>query len=57
MPGNNQYVIYNPDDVDHMLVDPAYWLEKIKEMNEKYITLMMALTEVDNQMTGYFAGS
>jgi hypothetical protein len=39
MPGNNTYVQFNADEADHMLVDPAYRMEKIKEMSEKYIAL------------------
>ena len=35
MPMSNAYVHLNPDEMDHMLVDPAYRLEKLKEMSEK----------------------
>jgi len=47
IPMNNVYVHFNPDEVDHMLVDPAYRLEKLKEINEKMIALQMAYAEVD----------
>ena len=42
MPTSNCYVHFNPDEVDHMLVDPAYRLEKLKEISEKSIALQMA---------------
>lgn len=53
MPTTNAYVHLNPDEMDHMLVDPAYRLEKLKEMNEKAIAMQMAYMEVDNQLSQY----
>jgi hypothetical protein len=39
--------MFNPDEVDHMLVDPAYRLEKLKEIDEKMLAMQLALIEVD----------
>ncbi len=50
MPGTNVYIHVNPDEADHMLVDPAYKLEKLKEAHEKLYAMHMAYKEVDNQL-------
>lgn len=50
MPGTNVYIQYNPDEVDHMLVDPAYRMEKMKEAHEKLRAFHMAYKEVDKQL-------
>jgi len=42
MPTTNAYVHFNPDEMDHILVDPAYRLEKLKELTEKSIAMQMA---------------
>ena len=49
----NVYVHVNPDEMDHMLVDPAYRMEKTKEAHEKIVALHQAFKEVDRQMEPY----
>jgi len=53
MPMTNPYLHFNPDEMDHILVDPAYRLEKLKELTEKSIAMQMAYIEVDNQLAKY----
>jgi hypothetical protein len=45
----NVYVHVNPDQADHMLVDPAYKLEKLKEAHEKLEAMLMAYIRVDKE--------
>lgn len=52
-PSTNIYVTVNPDEMDHMLVDPAYRLEKTKEAQEKLVAMMMAYKEIDKQIAPY----
>ncbi len=46
----NVYYHVNPDQADHMLVDPAHKLEKTKEAHDKLYALHMAYREVDRQL-------
>ena len=39
VPGTNVYVHVNADQADHLLVDPAYRLEKLTEAHEKLYAL------------------
>lgn len=47
--GTNVYVHVNPDEADHMLVDPAYKLEKLEEAYEKLEALFMAYKRVEDE--------
>lgn len=42
VPGTNVYVQINADDADRILVDPAYKLEKLKEVHEKLYAMIRA---------------
>lgn len=42
IPYNHVYIQVNSDEHDHMLVDPAYRLERIKDAQEKYYGLQAA---------------
>lgn len=50
IPATNVYIHVNPDERDRILVDPAYKLEKFKEVNEKFYAMHQAYKEVDRQM-------
>ena len=47
LPATNVYIHVNPDQSDHMLVDPAYKLEKLKEAHEKLYAMSIAFREVE----------
>lgn len=51
LPAENYYIQVNADEADHMLVDPAYRLEKLKEGHEKLYAMNQAYLEVVNQMS------
>jgi hypothetical protein len=48
--GSNIYIQVNPDQADHMLVDPAHRMEKMKEAHEKLYAMHQAYREVDRQL-------
>jgi len=48
--GTNVYIHVNSDEMDHMLTDPAYKMEKVKEAHEKLVAMHMAYQEVDRQV-------
>lgn len=50
----NVYIQVNPDQADHMLVDPAYQMERYKEAHEKLIAYHLAFKEVDQQLKKYY---
>ena len=52
-PATNVYIHVNPDEADHMLVDPAYKLEKLTEAHEKMEAMMEAYKVVESQMAHY----
>lgn len=47
MPSTNVYVHVNPDEADHMLVDPAYKLERLEEAHERLQALHQAYRRAD----------
>ncbi|CAI2358834.1 unnamed protein product [Moneuplotes crassus] len=47
--GKNVYIHVNPDEADHMLVDPAYKMEKLEEAYEKLEALFMAFQRVERE--------
>lgn len=49
LPGTNVYFHVNPDVADHMLVDPAYKLEKMKDAHERLYAMHLAYREIDRQ--------
>lgn len=54
MPATNVYIHVNPDDADHMLVDPAYKLQKLEEAHEKLHAMFEAYHAVEKQLTHYY---
>lgn len=50
IPATNVYVHVNPDEADRILVDPAYKLERLKEVHEKFYAMHEAYREVDRQL-------
>jgi hypothetical protein len=46
------YIHVNPDEMDHMLVDPAYRMERMALAQEGLVGLMQAHQEVDKQLSG-----
>ena len=45
----NVYIHVNPDEADHMLVDPAYKLERLKDAHEKLEAMLRAYYRVDKE--------
>lgn len=54
LPSTNVYVHVNPDEADHMLVDPAYKLEKLTEAHEKMHAMLEAYHTVELQLRDYY---
>ena len=52
VPGTNVYIHVNNDEADRIMIDPAYKLEKLKEVNEKIYAFQEAYRLVDDQMKG-----
>jgi hypothetical protein len=50
VPGSHVYIHVNADEADHLLVDPAYRLEKLKEAHEKLYAMHIAYREIARQM-------
>ena len=50
VPSTNVYIHVNSDEADHLMVDPAYRLEKFKEAHERLYALYSAYQEVDRQL-------
>lgn len=53
VPGTNVYVQINADDADRILVDPAYKLEKLKEVHEKLYAMIRAYQITEKQMENH----
>lgn len=51
-PVTNVYIHVNNDDMDHMMVDPAYRLEKYQEADEKFATMVAAYRQVEKDTMG-----
>ena len=51
IPATNVYIHVNPDEADRILVDPAYKLERLKEVHEKLYAMHEAYRAVDKQMS------
>lgn len=49
----NVYIHVNPDEADHMMVDPAYKMEKMKEATEKLYAVLAAFQMVESQVSKY----
>jgi hypothetical protein len=49
----NVYVHVNPDQADHMLVDPAYKLQKLEEAYERLEALMRTYRRIDEESQVY----
>lgn len=54
IPTANVYVHVNPDEADHMLVDPAYKLQKLDEAHEKLHAMFKAYEAVEKQLGNYY---
>jgi len=54
-PATNVYVHVNPDQADHMLVDPAYKLEKLKEGHERLEALVRTMQRVEKESNIHFS--
>lgn len=50
VPSTNVYIHVNSDEADHLMVDPAYRLERFKEAHERLYALYSAYQEVDRQL-------
>ena len=50
-PTTNNYFFVNPDQADHMMVDPAYKLEVMEQATETLIAINMAYSEIDRQIS------
>lgn len=50
--GTNVYIHVNNDDADRIMIDPAYKMEKLKEVHEKIYAFHEAYRLVDEQMKG-----
>lgn len=50
VPATNVYVQVNADEADRILVDPAYKLERLKEVHEKLYAMFQAYKICDQQM-------
>lgn len=48
-PSNYIYTLVNPDDHDRLLTDPAYRLEKVKQLEEINKVYIASLQEIDQQ--------
>ena len=48
----NVYIHTNNDEQDRIMIDPAYKLEKLKEVHEKVYALQEAYKEVERQFDG-----
>lgn len=51
-PSNMVYSMINPDEHDRMLVDPAFRMERTKQLEEKLKVYIFSLQEVERE---YFA--
>ncbi len=53
IPYNQVHIHVNPDDHDHMLVDPAYRMEKYAEAHEKVMAINASYSEIERQLSAY----
>ena len=51
IPGTQAYVHINSDEMDRMLIDPAYKLEQLKLAHEKAYTMHLAMDVVGKQVS------
>ena len=49
MPGDRNYVFVNADEADHIMTDPAYRMEKYKELEQDYFKFNMVSQEIERQ--------
>lgn len=50
VPATNVYIHVNNDEMDRIMIDPAYKLERLKETNEKIYAMHMAYDKIEDQM-------
>lgn len=50
LPATNVYIHVNPDEADHLLVDPAYRMQKLTEAHEKLYAMQAAYDRVGKSM-------
>lgn len=50
VPSQNVYIHVNNDEMDRIMIDPAYKLERLKETNEKIYAMHMAYDKITDQM-------
>ena len=50
LPTTNVYIHVNPDEADHLLVDPAYRMQKLTEAHEKFYAMQCAYDRVGKSM-------
>ena len=50
MPSSHVYIQVNADEADHMMVDPAYRMEKAWEAQEKYFAMQQAYEVVEAEV-------
>lgn len=49
MPSDRSYVFVNGDEADHIMTDPAYRMEKYKELENDYFKFNMVTQEIERQ--------
>ncbi len=49
MPTDRHYVFVNADEADHLMTDPAYRMEKYKELENDYFKYNMVSQEIERQ--------
>lgn len=47
VPSTNVYIHVNNDEMDRIMIDPAYKLERLQETNEKIYAMHMAYDKID----------
>jgi hypothetical protein len=50
VPSSNVYIHVNNDEMDRIMIDPAYKLDRIQETNEKIYAMHSAYERIDEQM-------
>jgi hypothetical protein len=50
VPGLDAYIHVNNDEMDRIMIDPAYKLEKLKEAHEKVYAMQLAMKICEDQM-------
>lgn len=49
MPADRNYVFVNGDEADHIMTDPAYRMERYKELEQDYFKFNMVSQEIERQ--------